>query len=182
MGRKHTFMDREFGRDDYDPDDEGDYESGLVFVGMPFKEDMNEVYSTIRDACATVSLNPGRIDDTCAGSGFIIREITELIEKAEFLIFDLSFERPNVYYELGYSHGVGNEAAETLLIAREGTNVHFDNTPLRVRFYKSMDQLRAIVENGLREMIRQTRRLPDKSLVSTSFPPRCAIGKQHSVS
>jgi hypothetical protein len=25
MGRKHTFMDREFGRDDYDPNDQGEF-------------------------------------------------------------------------------------------------------------------------------------------------------------
>jgi hypothetical protein len=67
------------------------------------------------------------VDETTVGSGFIIREITESIERAEFLVFDLSYERPNVYYELGYAHGVGNEAPEILLIAREGTSVHFDS-------------------------------------------------------
>jgi len=158
MGRNHSFMDREFGKNRFDPNDEGEFERDLVFVGMPFKDEMNEVYRTIRDACASLSLRATRVDDSYAGSGFIIKEITELIEQAEFLIFDLSFERPNVYYELGYSHGVGNEAAEILLIAREGTNVHFDSTPLRVRFYQSMEQLRGIVETSLKEMIRRTRR------------------------
>jgi hypothetical protein len=158
MGRNHTFMDREFGRSRFDPDDEGDYERDLVFVGMPFKDEMDEVYATIREVCASLSLRAARVDDSYAGSGFIIREITELIEQAEFLIFDLSFERPNVYYELGYSHGVGNEAAEILLIAREGTNVHFDSTPLRVRFYKTTEHLRGIIETSLREMMRRTRR------------------------
>jgi len=157
MGRSHTFMDREFGRNRFNPNDEGSYVPNLVFVGMAFKDEMNEVFSTIREVCTKLSLNARRVDDSYAGSGFIIKEITELIEQAEFLIFDLSFERPNVYYELGYSHGVGNEAAEILLIAREGTNVHFDSTPLRVRFYNSMDQLRLITENSLKEMIRQTR-------------------------
>jgi hypothetical protein len=125
---------------------------------MPFKEEMTEVYETISGACSSLSLRATRVDDRYAGSGFIIREITQLIERAEFLIFDLSLERPNVYYELGYAHGVGNEAAEILLIAREGTSVHFDSAPLRVRFYRSMEHLRGIVENGLREMIRIARR------------------------
>ena len=35
-GRKHTFMDSEFRRPDYDPTDEGIFEEGLVFVIMPF--------------------------------------------------------------------------------------------------------------------------------------------------
>ncbi|MGZ4864972.1 MAG: hypothetical protein ACXV7G_11010 [Halobacteriota archaeon] len=38
-----------------------------------------------------------RIDDYCIGSADIIEEIMELIEKAEFLIFDLTYARPNVY-------------------------------------------------------------------------------------
>ena len=36
MGRKHTFMDREFGGSDYDMDDQGTFERNLVFVIMPF--------------------------------------------------------------------------------------------------------------------------------------------------
>jgi len=151
-------MDREFRGSNYDPDDEGEFEPNLVFVGMAFREEMSEIYKTIQSACLSLSLNATRVDDSYAGSGFIIREITELIERAEFLIFDLSFERPNVYYELGYAHGVGNEADEILLIASEGTKVHFDSAPLRVLFYNSMGQLHDIVHKALREMIRRTRR------------------------
>jgi hypothetical protein len=117
MGRLHTFMDREFGRSNYDADDRGDYEENLVFVAMPFTgNEMGDVYSAIKEECSTLNLNAVRVDEKI-GSGFIIREITELIEKAEFIIFDLTKERPNVYYELGYAHGVGNEAEDILLLA-----------------------------------------------------------------
>lgn len=151
-------MDREFARDDYDPDDQGTFTENLVFVGMPFRSDMDEVFSTIRDACSGLLLKAVRVDDGMVGSGFIIRDITTLIETAEFVIIDLSHERPNVYYELGYAHGVGNESEEILLIARDGTVVHFDSAPLRVRFYRSMEHLREIVTSNLREMMRLTRR------------------------
>jgi hypothetical protein len=151
-------MDREFGRGRYVPEDDGDFEKDLVFVGMSFQEEMDEAYKTISDACSSLSLVARRVDDSFAGSGFIIREITDLIEQAEFLIFDLSFERPNVYYELGYAHGVGNESTEILLLAREGTKIHFDSAPLRIRFYRSNEHLREIVVNNLQEMIRKTRR------------------------
>ena len=73
--------------------DSSDYVRDLVFVGMPFKKEMDEVYATIRDVCALLSLRASRVDDSFAGSGFIIREITDLIEQAEFLVFDLTFER-----------------------------------------------------------------------------------------
>jgi hypothetical protein len=41
-----------------------------------------------------------------ASQAFVVS--AETLEQAEFLIVDLTHERPNVYYELGYAHGVGN--------------------------------------------------------------------------
>lgn len=158
MGRKHTFMDREFGGSDYDPDDQGTFERNLVFVIMPFRgQEMTDAYSAIKDECSKLSLHARRVDEN-VGSGMVIREIADLIERAEFLVCDLTHERPNVYYELGYAHGVGNEGADILLIAREGTTLHFDIAPLRVQYYHSTEHLRSIVFSSLKEMMRMTRR------------------------
>ena len=50
MGRKHTFMDHEFRREDYDPYDQGDYITNLVFVAMAFSgQESDEIYSAIKD-------------------------------------------------------------------------------------------------------------------------------------
>lgn len=158
MGRQHTFMDREFGRGPYDPDDRGTYDEGLVFLMMPFvSEDSRQVFEAIRDECAGLGLRVTRVDEG-GGSGFIIREVTALIEQAEFIICDLSHERPNVYYELGYAHGCGNEADDILLIARAGTRLHFDIAPLRVHYFESIPSLRSIVRHQMERMIRTTRR------------------------
>jgi len=158
MGRQHTFMDREFGRPNYDPNDAGEFQPNLVFVIMPFQGDeMTETYSTIKAECFKLGLTAKRADEN-VGSGFVLREITELIEDAEFIICDLSHERPNVYYELGYAHGIGNEGSELLLIAKEGTILHFDIAPLRVQYYGSLKELASIVFTNLEKMIRTTRR------------------------
>lgn len=157
MGRNHTFMDREFGRPDYDPNDQGEFEEVLVFVIMPFRgQEMADAYAAIKDECNKLRLRAKRIDEN-TGSGLVIREITDLIERAEFIICDLTNERPNVYYELGYAHGVGNEAMEILLIAREGAVLHFDIAPLRVNYYSSSEHLRPIVSSHLKAMIKKTR-------------------------
>lgn len=151
-------MDREFRRPDYDPEDAGEFEPNTVFVIMPFTgEQMREAYSAIKDECSKLCLTAKRVDEN-VGSGFVIRETTELIEDSEFIICDLTNERPNVYYELGYAHGVGNESSDILLIAKEGTNLHFDIAPLRVQYYRSTEHLRLIVASSLKEMIRVTRR------------------------
>jgi len=158
MGRKHTFYDSTFNRDDFDPDDDGDFEPNLVFLIMPFKgAGMDDVYSAIKDECRKLGLHTRRADEF-SGSGMIIDEITALIEKAEFIVCDLTLERPNVYYELGYAHGVGNEASDILLIAQAGTKLHFDIAPLRVQYYTSTEHLRTIVFSSLEVMIRKTRR------------------------
>lgn len=158
MSRSHTFMDAEFENDNYDSDDDGDFEKNLVFVAMPLSgQDMSDAYSAIKDECRKLKLKATRVDDG-SGSGFIIKQITDLIERAEFLIFDLTHERPNVYYELGYAHGVGNEATDILLLAREGTTLHFDIAALRVHYYSSTERLRSIVATNLKTMMKESRR------------------------
>ncbi|OGO38199.1 MAG: hypothetical protein A2W35_08775 [Chloroflexi bacterium RBG_16_57_11] len=158
MGRKSTFYDQQFRGSDWNPDHAGDFQPYLVFIAMSFSgQEMNEVYSAIKDECIRLGLRLVRVDEN-VGSGLIIQEIKDLIEQAEFIIFDLSRERPNVYYELGYAHGVGNEAQDILLLAKEGTTLHFDVAPLRVQFYRSTEHFRALVNTSMKEMIRITRR------------------------
>jgi hypothetical protein len=115
-------------------------------------DESGDVYSAIKDECNKPGLNAKQVDEN-TGSGIIINEITQLIEDAEFIICDLTSERPNVYYELGYAHGVGNEPMDILLIAKEGTDI----APSRVEFYGSTQHLRSIVSDKLKVMIRETR-------------------------
>lgn len=62
-----------------------------------------------------------------------------------------------MYYELGYAHGVGNEDYDILLVAKEGTKLHFDIAPLAVHFYSSTEHLRRIINEQLKDMIKFTR-------------------------
>lgn len=149
-----SFMEGEFGVRKKGTEN---FISDLVFVIMSLRgEEVQEVYASIKDECSKIALNAIRVDENI-GSGFIIKEIITLIEKAEFIICDLTHERPNVYYELGYAHGVGNQPLNILLIAKEGTILHFDIAPLRVQYYRSTEHLRSIVANNLKEMVRLTR-------------------------
>ena len=157
MSRKHTMMDKTFNRIDYDPDDDGEFIPDLVFVIMSLSgEGMQDTYSAIKTECQKLHLTARRVDENI-GSGLIISEITDLIEKAEFIICDLTHERPSVYYELGYAHGVGNENGDILLIAKEGTALHFDIAPFRVLYYRTTEHLRTILNISLKGMIKMTR-------------------------
>jgi hypothetical protein len=146
-----TFMDSQFRIDD--KDDEYEFIKGLVFIIMSFQSEMDDTYKIIQEECKNLGLDPKRADDI-VGSGIILKEITDLIENAEFIICDLTYERPNVYYELGFAHGAGNRAQDILLIAKQGTSLHFDVSSLRVRYYSSDKQLRDMLSRNLTGMIR----------------------------
>ena len=138
-------------------DDEKEFVEGLVFVGLSFEgSGMREAYSAIEDECRKLDLTARRVDEN-VGAGLVVDEIEELIEDAEFVVFDLTYERPNVYYELGYARGVGNEPLDILLVAHKGTKIHFDIAPYRVQFYESTEHLRGLVARNLAGMMEQTR-------------------------
>ena|ERR1700752_4214427 len=130
-------------------------EPKLVFLIMSFQGHMHEVLATVKDECATLGFKATSSKDI-VGSDLVMKKIAALIERAWLIVCDLTHERPNVYYELGYAHGVGNTGDNILLIAREATTLHFDVSPLGVHYYSSMESLRAILQKNLPEMHRVT--------------------------
>ena len=102
-------------------------------------------------------LNAVRVDDI-QDSGPIPVQILRAIEDAEFLIFDLTVERPNVYYELGYAHGAGNRSEEIILVAKSGAKIHFDVSHLRIMYYESAIDLEQKLLPKLKYAIEHYRR------------------------
>jgi hypothetical protein len=66
-------------------------------------------------------------------------KIIEGIKKARFIIADLSNERPNCYYEIGYAHALQKPV---IIIAREGTPRHFDISTYKWIYWKSYKDLK----------------------------------------
>ena len=86
-----------------------------------------------------------------------MNEIANAIRRAEFIICDLTHERPNVYYELGFAHGVGNGPDRILLIASSQARLHFDVGLFQIRRYHSAAELREILSLQLPAMIQAVR-------------------------
>lgn len=133
------------------------YERGLVFVIMAFSPAMTRIYKAIAEECRKLRLHTRRADEL-TGASPILDDIIDGIIDAEFIICDLTEERPNVYYELGYSHGVGNEPMDIFLIARAGTKPHFDVQGLRIQFYDSPRHLREILSTRFANQVRERRK------------------------
>jgi len=94
----------------------------LVFVIMAFRDDMEPIFEGIKAAGDSVGLDVKRVKDVI-GDYRITDQVIQMISSARLIVADLTHERPNVYFELGYARGLGKTV---ITIAREGTNIHFD--------------------------------------------------------
>lgn len=97
-------------------------DSERVFIISPFTPDMEPVYLAIARAARAVGLHAERVKDM-PGDYRITGLILTMIERARFIVADLTHERPNVYYELGYARALGKTV---ITIQRAGTTAHFD--------------------------------------------------------
>ena len=94
----------------------------LVFIIMAFKPDMEPVYDCLKEVAEEYDLIAKRVDEEL-GDYKITDKIIEMIEDCKFIIADLTHERPNVYFELGYARGIGKTV---ITIAKDTTKIHFD--------------------------------------------------------
>ena len=98
---------------------------------------LEDVLSSIKRATKDHGIECVRVDEI-EHSGKITDLILGHLRTSEYLICDISTERPNVYYELGYAHGIKKEV---ILIAQEGSKIHFDIKDYNIIFYKSFTDL-----------------------------------------
>jgi nucleoside 2-deoxyribosyltransferase len=125
-----------------------------AFIAMPFdatNPDLEDVLETIKQASAKCGIHATRIDDEQSIEKITDR-IIEAINNSQFVIANLTKERPNVFFEAGYAHGKGKIP---IYIAREGTTVHFDLKDYPIIFFKNNKNLRE-------ELIKRLRALKQK--------------------
>jgi hypothetical protein len=94
----------------------------LVFVIMAIAPDMEPIFKGIENAAKKFDLEAKRVVDV-EDDIRITDEIIKMINEAEIIVADLTLERQNVYFELGYARGKNKKI---ITLARKGTVVHFD--------------------------------------------------------
>lgn len=101
-------------------------DSSYIFVMMPFNG-FNSVYDTIKQAIASVpdkKFNYDRADDEYTHHAIWCERICRNIRRAKYCIVDTTGKNPNVYYELGYAHALGN--AMSIIITQKIEDAPFD--------------------------------------------------------
>ncbi|HEX5760153.1 MAG TPA: hypothetical protein VF121_13260 [Thermoanaerobaculia bacterium] len=88
---------------------EPDASYAFVLMAMSGEDpSLEDTYAAIKRACAAVGVRAERVDDI-QFTGQITEKILGSIEMAGVIIADVTHERPNVYYEIGYAQGQGEE-------------------------------------------------------------------------
>ena len=121
---------------------EPEIQKGLAFVAMamdPGNPQLDDVIDAIKEGSAKCGVNAERIDEVLSNERITDRLLNS-VKEAEFVVVDLSYARPNVYYEAGYAQGLGKTP---VYIARAGTEIHFDLKDYPIIYYASMRELKA---------------------------------------
>lgn len=115
------------------------------FVLMPFEEKYREVFTEIyKVVCRNNGIECTRVDEVNK-PGSITRAIINGIIESDIIIADLTARNPNVFYELGIAHCVGNK---TIMTCQRGETLPFDISAYRVIFYdQTIQGSKELIEN-----------------------------------
>jgi len=128
----------------------------LVSVMMSFSPDnsrLDDTYDAIERAVTSFSkrYRVERVDKT-AGSPKIAEQFRKLISQSALVIVDLTENKTNVYYELGFIQASGKRCVITAL---EGTDPSFYPREHKILFYSSARQLVQLLRPEIETLSRQ---------------------------
>jgi len=132
-----------------------------VFVIMSFEEtdDLEDYLAAVTEVCSKAGFKAVRTDSRPANNTHqIIDAIHDHIQTCGFVIADLTNNRPNVYYEVGYAKGLGKKL---ILTSKKDSKVHFDLHGYNRLEWSGSENLKKQLKPIVEEISRSFGLLPD---------------------
>lgn len=120
------------------------------------KPELEDVYNALKEVCRRFKIDAVRADEI-EHQERITDKIIESIESSQYLLADLSGERPNVYYEVGFAHALHKNP---ILFRKKGTRLHFDLSIHNVPEYENATELKEILHNRFEAILGKKVRRP----------------------
>jgi hypothetical protein len=127
-------------------------QANTAFVIMPIdpsNPELEDVYLAIEEVCKRFEIRVTRAD-LIEHQESITDVVLRQIRECEFLIADLSYERPNVYYEIGYAHAI---AKRPILFRKKGTHLHFDLAGLGCPEFQNVTALKIMLDKRFKAIL-----------------------------
>ncbi len=118
--------------------------------------ELDDVANAIKEVCNKFGIKAVRADEV-EHQEKITDIILEHIKESQFLIADLTGERPNVYYEIGYAHSLGRHP---ILCCKEPIRLHFDIADYKVRGYENVTILKRLLTNCFETLVGKKPKTP----------------------
>jgi hypothetical protein len=100
--------------------------------------------------------------DRTSAFSFDIHSTLSRMEDAQFVMADLSMERPSCYFELGLAQALGKDV---YLIAEHNTDIHQSHGRNLTRFYKNLQHYEQVISAVLDEAMKAKSSLKSETLV-----------------
>jgi nucleoside 2-deoxyribosyltransferase len=126
------------------------------YVIMPVGADplFAEKKSILQDLALREGLSPHFPFDESGNIGFNLKSTLSVLRDSEFVLADLSLERPSCYFELGLAQALGKDV---YLIAKQGSDIHQAHGRNLTRFYSDL----ATYELALSELFKEAKIISD---------------------
>ena len=122
--------------------------SVLVCMSFSEKAEYKDLLAAIKTVCDEFGYEAERVDESNL-SKRIVPQILKQVRRAAFVIVDVTEQKPNVYYELGFSDGAGKEV---VLVAKKDTDLPFNVADIPVIYWESFEDFKQDLRKRLEEI------------------------------